>query len=138
MPIEFLNADLEITSSEDLEPIRSAFAPYGHRFSEMCCVQNGPGSYFARFEIHLDDERDDHDADMKIQAFCDAIAELQGPARQAWDHATRRVIDLGYQSDNHCAPFSDSLSLDALRRMESLRIELALTIYPQEIRNNPS
>jgi hypothetical protein len=133
MPIEFINADLEITSSEDLEPIRAFFAQYGHRFSEMYCGSTDPGSYLASFEIHPDEDRDDQTAEEKIGAFCDSISELHGLAREVWDRATRRVIDLGYLADDLCRPFNDRLSVDTLRRMEALDIELALTIYPQTI-----
>ena len=74
MPIEFINADLEITSSEDLEPIRAFFAQYGHRFSEMYCGSTEPGSYLASFEVHPDEERDDQTAEEKIGAFCRSLS----------------------------------------------------------------
>ena len=135
MPIEFINADLEITSDEGLEPIRIAFAQAGSRCSEMYCGETVPGSYFASFEVHPDEERDDQTAEVKILAFCDSVSELRGLARDVRDRATRRVIDLGYQSGNHCEAFNDRVSIDALRRLEKLGIELALTIYPQEIQS---
>jgi len=134
MPIEFINADLEITSNEDLEPIRLAFAQFGCRFAEMYCGQTDPDSYLASLEIHPDEERDDQTAEVKINAFCDSISELQGLARDLWDRAARRVIDLGYLADDECRPFNERLSLDTLRRMEKLGIELAMTIYPQIIK----
>ncbi|WP_353567481.1 hypothetical protein [Haloferula sargassicola] len=135
MPIEFINADLEIASSEDLEPIRAFFAQYGNRLSEMYCGSTDPVSYLASFEVHSDEDRDDQTAEEKIGAFCDSISELQGLAREVWEHATRRVIDLGYLADDLCSPFNDRLSVDTLRRMEELGLELALTIYPQRIRS---
>lgn len=135
MSIEFINADLEITASEDLGPITMAFAQSGNRFAEMYRGETEPGSYFASFEVHPHEERDDQTAEVKILAFCDTISELEGLARDVWGRATRRVIDLGYQSDNHCEAFNDRVSVDALRRLEKLGIELALTIYPQEIQS---
>lgn len=139
MAIEFLNADLEIVSDEDLEPIRAAFAGQGSRFFELYCGQTGEDSYLATFEIHPElecsnDEHREFTAQEKIHAFCDSIAELQETALDVWKRATRRVIDLGYRCDDRCAAFHELLSVDTLRRMESLGIELALTIYPQEIR----
>lgn len=139
MPIEFLNADLEIVSDEDLEPIRAAFAEQGSRFFELYCGQIGENSHLATFEIHperdcSDDEYREFTAQEKIHAFCDSIAGLQEAPLEVWKRSTRRVIDLGYRCDDHCAAFHDFLSLDTLRRMESLGIELALTIYPQEVR----
>ncbi len=51
MPTEFINADLEIFSDQDLESIRVSFAQYGARFAEMYCGQTEPNSYLAAFEI---------------------------------------------------------------------------------------
>ena len=133
MPIEFINADLEITSEENLEPIRDAFAQYGDRFFELYCGEIDPGRYLATFEIHPDEDRDDQTAEEKIHAFCESITELRGVAHDVWVRATRRVIDLGYQADDNCEAFKDSLSADSLRRLEALGIDLALTIYPQKI-----
>ena len=133
MPIEFINADLEITSGEDLEPIRMAFARYEHRFAEMYCGQTSSESYLASFEVHPDEERDEQTAEEKIHAFCDSISELEGLARDIWHRAKSRVIDLGYQSDDECRPFNDRLSVDTLSRMKKLGIELVLTIYPKTI-----
>jgi hypothetical protein len=131
--MEFINADLEITSQEGLEPIKDAFAQYGDRFFELYCGETEPGFYLATFEIHPDEDRDDQTAEEKIHAFCDSITELRGLAHDRWVHATRRVIDLGYQTDDNCEAFKDCISAEALRRLETLGIDLALTIYPQKI-----
>ena len=133
MPTEFINADLEIFSDQDLEPIRVSFAKYGARFAEMYCGQTEPNSYLAAFEIHPDEGTEDQSAEVKIQAFCESIAELRGEAQELWKTATRRVIDLGYLADDRCKPFNDHLSLETLSRMNYLGIELALTIYPKII-----
>ena len=133
MPIEFINADLEITSQENLDPIKDAFSRYGDRFFEMHCGAIAPDSYMASFEIHPDEGRDDHTAEEKIDAFCDSIEQLQGEANDLWERAARKVIDLGYQADDNCEAFNDSLSASSLRRLESLGIDLALTIYPTQI-----
>ena len=135
MSIEFINADLEITSNEDLEPIKTAFALSESRFAEMYCGETDPGSYLASFEIHPDEGCDDQTAEEKIHAFCESISGLQGLARDLWSGSTRRVIDLGYLSDDRCRSFNDRLSVETLRRMGALGIELALTIYPRTIQN---
>ena len=99
MPMEFINADLEIISQESLDPLKDAFAQYGDRLFEMYCGETDPGCYLASFEIHPDEDRDDHTAEEKIHAFCASITELRGLARELWLRATRRVIDLGYLAD---------------------------------------
>ncbi len=138
MPIEFINADLEIVSTEDLEPLKVALAAYGDRFFDLYCGETDSGRYLATFEIHPEEEYSEDGntyraltAQEKIHAFCDSISELQGLGRDIWFGATSRVIDLGYQSDDQCPTFNDRLSVDTLCRMEKLGIELALTIYPQ-------
>ncbi len=134
MSIEFINADLEITSQENLEPITIAFSQYGDRLFSMHCGEITSRSYLASFEIHLDQNKDNHTAEEQIHAFCDSIEKLQGVADDLWKRATKRVIDLGYQADNNCQAFNDNLSTSALHRLESLGIDLALTIYPQQIK----
>lgn len=131
MPIEFINADLEITSSEDLTPIKEAFEQSKFGFAVMHCGEIATGTYLASFEVHPDKIRDDQSAEEKIHAFCDSIAQLKGLARDLWNRASRRVIDLGYQADDHCEPFSDRIPVTTLRLMENHGIELALTIYPK-------
>ncbi len=134
MPIEFINADLEIISREDLEPIKLAFDQHQYHFAVMYCGETHPGIYLASFEVHPDEDRDDQSAQDKIHAFCKSISEFGGLSRELWTRATRRVIDLGYQSDDQCSPFNDLLSGDTLGLMNSLNIELALTIYPKTIK----
>jgi hypothetical protein len=137
MPIQFLNADLEITSSEDLNPIRAGFARYGDRFHELYYGEIDDDCYLATFEINPEAEHSEEEeyrdftAQERIHAFCDSIDELHGAARDIWFRAKSRVIDLGYESDTLCEAFHDRLSVDTLRRLELLGIELVLTIYPQ-------
>jgi len=140
MPCEFINADLEITSTEDLAPISAAFARLGDRFFELHCGDMGTGVFFARFEIHLEPlvySPELNTAEAKIEGFCDSIAELPESAREIWDRAQKRVIDLGYASGNHCPVFHDFLSAPLLNRMQALGIDLALSIYPETIGQTP-
>jgi hypothetical protein len=136
MPCEFINADLEITSNEDLAPISAAFAQLGDRFFELHCGEMDAGVFFARFEIHLEPlvfRPELHTAEAMIGGFCDSIAELPESAREIWDRAQKRVIDLGYASADHCPVFHDFLSAPLLHRMQALGIDLALSIYPKTI-----
>jgi hypothetical protein len=142
MPIRFINADLEILSTEYLKPIRDAFAVHGDRFFELYCGETTPGQFLAAFEVHPDGEFSDEadgrrspSAEVRIFAFCDSISEMSGIARQQWENSASRVIDLGYQSDDECSPLTDRLSAHVLQRMADLGIQLAITIYPRTIRN---
>jgi hypothetical protein len=141
MSMAFINADLEITSRVSLEPIRDAFALHGNRFFELHCGEKEPGCFLASFEIHPESESSEEtevyrslSAEEKIAAFCDSISELEGIARELWEGSSRRVIDLGYATDDHCRAFHDGLSVAVLQRMAELKIELAMTIYPKTLR----
>jgi hypothetical protein len=136
MAITFLNADLELTSGEPLDAIRDAFAIRGRGISVMHCEEIRPGEHSASFEIHLDDGGEDESrvtAGRKINAFCDVVGAFPAAARTVWDRCGKRVMDLGYQSENHCVPLNDFLDVDTLSRLVALDIHLAITIYPEVI-----
>ena len=131
--IDFINADLEITSDRPLEPLRDNFMRWGDLFAEMCCEQIGD-RYFARFEIHPEGI-DEPSAAQLIHAYCEAIPRLDAEALALWHGAEKRVIDLGYQGADHCPAFHDSLPHPTLLKLSELEIDLALTFYPETIEN---
>jgi hypothetical protein len=133
MEITFINADLEITATEPLDVIRDAFVIYGHRFFLIHFGEIGPDEHFASFEMKFSDGDEDESlvtARQNIEAFCDAIDGFYTGVRALWDRSKKRVMDLGYQAGNHCAPLHD---VDSLSRLSSLGIHLAITIYPEAI-----
>ena len=139
MAITFLNADLDIYSNLCLTPIEEEFSKYGDLFFSLYCGEDSPGKFSARYETSPEDfdnsERDNSTAEEKIETFCNAIINFGPEAKQLWENANKRVIDLGYRSDNHCKSFNDLISVKALSQMSTLNIELAITIYPLEIGN---
>ncbi|GAA5123597.1 hypothetical protein JIN84_11600 [Luteolibacter yonseiensis] len=136
MAITFLNVDLEIISGEPLDAIRDAFAICGRSISVMHFDEIQPGEHSASFEAHLDGEGEDEShvtAGQKINAFCDIITAFPADARAVWDRCRKRVVDIGYQSENHCAPLNDFLDAGTLARLVDLGVHLAITIYPEVI-----
>lgn len=129
--ITFANADLEIQSTEALVPLRDNFMKFGDLFFEMCCEKINDG-YFASFEIHPVGIEMPTAAQL-IGAFCDSIKQLENSNRQLWDRADSRVIDLGYIGANHCQTFHDFVSHETLLSMTELKIDLAITVYPENI-----
>ena len=126
MPL-FINADLEITAAEDLSPLRDA---WGEAVVEMCCQWRDEESFFASFEINSGNEHDD--PELLISRFCDLITTLPSDLRQTWDSASRRVIDIGYQSDQGDQVINTSISPELLRSVSSLGLAIVITVYPLE------
>lgn len=143
MAFQFLNADLEITSDLPLDRIRDALLGSNRHFSEMYCGEIGAEGYMASFEVHPEHMADwaasstgeSSSAEQKVEAFCAAISKFSDDLKQIWDHATRRVIDVGYQSDDYCVQLRDSFRASTLAKMADLNIDLALTVYPMTIKN---
>jgi hypothetical protein len=123
----FINADLEITALQDLSCIRDEF---GDAVSELCCSAQDDGSFLASFEIGAD--LGESDPEKFIVAFCDLLRTLSPRSRRVWDAATRRVIDLGYQSDQGHRVLRSHLSTVTLESLREHRIELVITVYPLE------
>ncbi len=121
----FINADLEILSREDPQLLRENL---GDAVVEMGCVRHDDGTWFASFEISAETEQ--HDPEPLIRRFCDLIDALSPGSRIFWDSAVRRVVDLGYQSDESGNVVRSSLPVETLARLAGLSIELAVTIYP--------
>jgi hypothetical protein len=131
MPAHFLNADLEILSDQDLQPLIDeigdrAFLLYGGSYTDE-------HPFRASFEIN-------HDPDTKtpeslILAFCDLIDGLGLRSRALWDSSHERVIDIGYEVLGSQERTQDRLTRDTLRRMVDLQIHLAWTFYPMDEMN---
>ena len=124
----FLNADLEIFSDQDLQPLideigERAYLLYGGPFSDDF-------PFMASFEI-------DHDPETKVPealvlAYCDLVGSLSPENRALWDSARERVIDLGYEVTSGADRATERFSPETLRRMADLDIHLAWTFYPAD------
>jgi hypothetical protein len=128
VPAQFLNADLDVFSDQDLQPLideigERAFLLHGGFFTDEL-------PFMARYEI-------DHDPDTKspetlIVAFCLLIESLSSTGRALWDSSHERVIDLGYEALNSRDCTHDRITADTLARMSALHIDLAWSFYPSD------
>ena len=128
MPARFLNADLDIFSDQDLQPLideigERAFLLHGGPFTDDL-------PFMARYEI-------DHDADTKtpetlILAFCLLIESLSPTSRALWDSSRQRVIDLGYDVLISRDRTHERITADTLARMAVLHMDLAWSFYPSD------
>lgn len=128
MPAQFLNADLDIFSDRDLQPLIDEI---GER---ACLLHGGPFTdelpFMARYEI-------DHDPATKspetlILAFCRLIESLSSTSRALWDSSRQRVIDLGYEVVIARDRTHDRITAETLARMAALHIDLAWSFYPSD------
>lgn len=104
---------------------------WGDLFFELCCEKVDDG-YFARFEIHPFGIVSPTASEL-IEAFCQSVTQLDDCNRDLWDRAHARVIDLGYEGANNYRALHDLIPHTALQKMMELKINLALTFYPENL-----
>ena len=128
VPAQFLNADLDVFSDRDLQPLideigERAFLLHGGPFTDEL-------PFMARYEI-------DHDPGTKspetlIVTFCLLIESLSSTSRALWDSSRERVIDLGYEVLTSRDRTHDRITADTLARLAALHIDLAWSFYPSD------
>ena len=128
MPVLFLNADLDILSHQNLQPLIDEI---GNR---ACLLASGPGhddtTSFARYElIH---EPHPRSPESVLLAFTHLIDSLSPESLSLWHAARERVIDIGYQCIHSNDRYSDRISSSTLARLASLHIDLAWSFYPPD------
>ncbi len=128
MPVIFLNADLDILSHQNLQPLIDEI---GNRAFLLAC---GPSSEentcFARYELSL--EPHDRSPESFLLAFTHLIDSLSPASLSLWHGARQRVIDIGYQCLHSNDRSSDRISSPTLARLASLHIDLAWSFYPPD------
>lgn len=143
MAISFINVDLEISSIEPLNTLHLEWTAKEGVFWEMEFMESEwHGGHFASYEIEPNVgiknkylEVHEFSAEEKIREFIIQIEQLSPAARKEWDSAIKRVMDVGYQSSNHCSALNVTYPVDLLQKLSELSIELAFTFYPETIVN---
>ena len=126
MTPSFINTDLELTSEKNLDPLIAAF---GER---VFVLHDGDkeGKHFVTFELTHDQ---DDELTANLTRWIDLLESLIGEdGWSLWDDCVERTLDIGIGSGDAFPPFVAALPDDLLRRLGSLRVTLALTIYPVE------
>ena len=124
MEIKFLNVDLEIESSENLQPIIDDF---GEDVSVLHHDENSKGFDFASFEISLGDR----DADGIISRFCSIIENLSVESKSVWENCHSKRFDVGFESGDFPRSYQTEIRADTIERVARLGASIVLTIYPQ-------
>ena len=120
----FLNVDLEIYSTRDLQPLvrrlgRRVFVLYlGREY----------GKYCAKLEV----AKNTRTADFTIRALCRLIEALPKPERSLWDTASVRSFSIGIQAGCHPNPCDVTIRPMTIQAVSALGSQIVLTIYPPE------
>ena len=121
----FINADLDIFSCKSLQPISDAWQNIA---CELYCGSDDVVGYFARFEV--ESQGDFNDPIKLINKFCDLIEALSDEGHECWLQSSKRIIDLGFQSDDKSNITQCQIPLEISKRMIKLGIEIHMSYYP--------
>jgi hypothetical protein len=118
-PRFFLNVDLELESSHDLHPLIRAFEPVAYALERPA----------GRACFELDSAVDFDDPEPIILEFVRLVNDLPADARIAWDRASRRVFDIGFQSERQPFQQTHRIAPQTLQAVGAIGAELAVTVY---------
>jgi hypothetical protein len=123
----FLNVDLQIESSSDLQPLVAAL---GKRVIVLY-VERRKRTYFARLELGIG--KLTTNANPTIRGLCALIRALPKAERSLWTTAKKRSFDIGVQAG---AAEGCSIPLDAktVRDVVELAGEICFTVYGAKVR----
>ena len=118
----FLNVDLDIYSSSDLQPLVSAL---GERVIELFV-----GKVRRTYEAHLELgwSRRQTPSSM-IAGFCRMIEALPPAKRKIWNAAKTRSLDIGIRGPERNRHFWHGISPDAVRSAAKVGAQIAITVY---------
>lgn len=124
MKIEYITTDLEFESVENLGPIvkemgDSIVTQLNQWVGEKYCVSlSGTGS-----ELRFAPEQ-------TLCEFCDTIEKLSESSQALWRRCTKRTADIAFDSGSEPNHLTYELPLNLISRLERLKINIAITIYP--------
>lgn len=125
MAAEFVNVDLEVSSSQALDYLCTEFQDGGAR--KMFCGPTSHDRFFASFEC------DEHLADPNslISVFLGLIESLDARATAQWKAADAKVFDIGYEADSGQGRLRSDLSPEIIQRVADSGASVRITIYPK-------
>jgi hypothetical protein len=124
-PVGFLNVDLDVVSSRDLEPLAQAMG------KAVIVLYSGPGKGKSHFLV-LEDSRWSNTPDAAALALCSAVERLSGRSRQLWDGAKRKEFNLGCDLIDGARWMQTGFRWQTLKRIVALGATVAFTCYRGE------
>jgi hypothetical protein len=120
----FLNVDLDIYSTHDLQPLVKRF---GRRVIVLYV-----GRVRRKYCAHLEVAKKVKTADSAIRAFCGLIEGLPEPERALWNTATIRSFSVGVKAGEQPDPCDFVIRRKTVRAVSLLGAQIVLTIYAPE------
>lgn len=114
-----MNVDLEVESAHDLQPLIDGLSPGGYS------LERPPGR--ACFE--LSSAVSPRDPEPLVIELVGLVKALPIEGRAAWDAASRRTFDIGYQAGTQPFQVTHELSSETLRAVAEIGAAVAITIY---------
>lgn len=127
----YINTDLLLTASFDLATLAAALAPEHAAHASISCLHVGHSDtmgYQASFEAFgVDGNHGTPEA--SIAVLLNAIERLAQSMKSLWRGCSGRTFDMGFNSGATPRCISHFLSVHTLARMQSLGIDVAVTVY---------
>jgi hypothetical protein len=123
--ITFLNVDLEVASSFDLQPLvttlgRNVIVMYAGRDRR---------TYRAHFEL----SRSAKTADAAIRRFCQLVDKLPKKARMLWNTAKVRDFNIGVQAAMQPRSYAIVLAQETVAAASALKARIVFTLYAPDL-----
>lgn len=126
----FLNVDLELTASFDLQPLADAFEAQS-KMSALYVGRRGARTYFANLELNI--YRRNWNPDLAIHEQCKCILALPPSARKLWKQAKTRDFSIGIAAGRSDATFV--VAADTVKAAARVGAGISIVVYqPEEFR----
>jgi hypothetical protein len=126
--IRYLNTDLDLKSDHDLDPVVAALSTRGVAALYPAQFAGERGGWGVTFESATSTMSAEPEVDLAV--LLAAVEALPPAARAAWDAATLREFNLGYDCGDEPWAFNNGLSVATLRRIAGAGATLRITMYP--------
>jgi hypothetical protein len=123
----FLNVDLDIYSTCDLQPLINSL---GRKVIALFV-----GRERRRFCAHLEVARGAKSADSTIRAFCALIRGLPRTERDRWNAAKVRDFSIGIQAGQQPNPCDIAIEAETVRAVSEVAARIVISVYAPEHSN---
>jgi hypothetical protein len=122
--IQYLNTDLDLTSSHDLTALADAFKNQG-----VYCLHVTRGDD-SLWHAALEADVTSREPESSIAALVTIIETLDRPERRLWRSCTEREFNIGYDCGREPWGFNQRLSNQLMGRIVKAGASLRITLYP--------
>ena len=123
MPIEYINTDLDVESTKDLNPLAVELEKLGVSALNVMRIDND------RWVANFETAREFDAPESCIHAMLDAIDQLSTAGRDDWQQCAKREFNIGIRSGAEPHSLGLHLSNPLLRRVADEGATVGMTIY---------